>query len=373
MYTYYRYLRMSPDTFEHLLSLVGPLITKKTTNMRTPISPAERLTLTLHYLAYGSSQQEVSFSYRIAKSTISGIIRETCNSIWEALRPVYLKAPTSQTEWRNIAKQFSDIWNFPHVIGAIDGKHVSLKCPLKSGSQYYNYKGFFSMVLLAICDARYVFTLVDIGDYGSNNDSGIFSNCDMGKLFLANGMNLPDNEPLEGVPNKSLPYFLVGDEAFPLKLWLQRPYPGKTLDEKKMIFNYRLSRARRIIENAFGILVSRWRIFNTRIPTSVETAESIIQAAVCLHNYLCLTDSAAYCPAGFVDSEDRSGNIKGGDWRNMVAVGRENALQPLCHARGSRLLKSAEEVREVLTKYFNSAAGSVPWQWDHVRSRGPKK
>ena len=164
--------------------------------------------------------------------------------------------------------------------------HVSLKCPLKSGSQYYNYKGFFSIVLLAICDARYVFTLVDIGDYGSNNDSGIFSNSDMGKLFGTNGMNSPDNEPLEGVANKSLPYFLAGDEAFPLKIWLQRPYPGKTLDEKKMIFNYRLSRARRIIENAFGILVARWRIFNTRIPTSVETAESIIQAAICLHNYL---------------------------------------------------------------------------------------
>ena len=341
--------------------------------MRAPISAEERLTLTLHYLAYGSSQQEVSFSYRIAKSTVSGIIRETCSSIWEALRPIYLKAPTSQTEWKNIAQQFANIWNFPDVIGAIDGKHVSLKCPLKSGSQYYNYKGFFSIVLLAICDARYVFTLVDIGDYGSNNDSGIFSNSDMGKLFGTNGMNLPDNEPLEGVANKSLPYFLVGDEAFPLKIWLQRPYPGKTLDEKKMIFNYRLSRARRIIENAFGILVARWRIFNTRIPTSVKTAESIIQAAICLHNYLCLTDSAAYCPAGFVDSEDRSGNIKEGDWRNMVAAGGDNALQPLRRARGSRLLKSEEEVREVLTGYFNSAAGSVPWQWDYVRSRGPQK
>ena len=132
----------------------------------------------------------------------------------------------------------------------------------------------------------------------------------MGKLFETNGMNLPDNEPLEGLPNKSLPYFLAGDEAFPLKIWLQQPYPGKTLEEKEMIFNHRLSCACRIIENAFGILVARWRRFKTRIPTSVETAESIIQAAICLHNYLCLTDSAAYCPAGFVDSEDRSGNTK---------------------------------------------------------------
>lgn len=72
---------MSPETFEHLLRLVGPLVTKAKTVMREPISAAERLTLTIHYLAYGDSQQSMSFSYRIAKSTISSIVRETCSLI----------------------------------------------------------------------------------------------------------------------------------------------------------------------------------------------------------------------------------------------------------------------------------------------------
>ena len=103
----------------------------------------------------------MSFSYRIAKSTVSTIIRDTCNAIWEALQGTYLKAPKSQAEWKEIAKQFMDVWNFPHTVGAIDGKHVAIKCPLNSGSQYYNYKGFFSLALLAICDAHYCFTLVD--------------------------------------------------------------------------------------------------------------------------------------------------------------------------------------------------------------------
>ncbi|XP_067053889.1 uncharacterized protein [Acropora muricata] len=181
-----------------------------------------------------------------------------------------------------------------------------IKYPLKSGSQYYNYKGSVDIVLLAVCDAHYAFTLVDNGEYGSNNDSGIFSNSEMGKLFHSEKMNLPDAESLASGTNRILPVFLVGDEAFPLKPWLQRPYPGKGIPEEKVIFNYCLSRARRVIENAFGILARRWRIFHSCIQTSVDIAVTIVQAAICLHNYLRQTKSAAYCPAGVVDSEDRS-------------------------------------------------------------------
>jgi len=363
---------MSPETFEHLLRLVGPLVTKAKTVMREPISAAERLTLTIHYLAYGDSQQSMSFSYRIAKSTISSIVRETCSSIWEALHSSYLRAPKTKADWKEIANQFQDLWNFPHVVGAIDGKHITIKCPLKSGSQYYNYKGFFSIVLLAIGDAHYAFTLVDIGEYGSNNDSGIFSNSEMGKLFQSEKMNLPEAESLGSGTNRTLPFFLVGDEAFPLKPWLQRPYPGKGIPEEKVIFNYRLSRARRVIENAFGILAARWRIFHTCIQTSVDTAVAITQAAICLHNYLRQTNSAAYCPAGFVDSEDRSGKIKEGEWRRIVSTeGGNGALRPLPLARGSRQVKTAVEVREILKNYLVSSEGAVPWQWDYVRSRGP--
>ena len=116
------------------------------------------------------------------------------------------------------------------------------------------YKGFFSLVLMAISDSHYNFTLVEIGNYGSNNDSGFLSHSDMGRALDDGSINFPDSEHLEGCNLSRLPYFLVGDEAFGLQPWLQRPYPGKSLTEKKRIFNYRLSRARRVIENAFGNL-----------------------------------------------------------------------------------------------------------------------
>ena len=105
-----------------------------------------------------------------------------------------------------------------------------------------------------------------------------------------------------------------------------KPYPGQGIQENQAIFNYRLSRARRVIENAFGILAARWRIFMQAIQTNVENAEMIVKAAICLHNFLRQTNSAGYCPAGFVDSWDEKGEIKEGEWRRIVAIGDNSTL-----------------------------------------------
>ena len=114
------------------------------------------------------------------------------------------------------------------------------------------------MALMAICDALYIFSLVDIGSFGSNNNSGVFRNSPMGKAFFNDKMSLPVAECLEDSPTfEKVPYFLVGDEVFPLQAWLLRPYPGQGIPEKQRIFNYRLSGARKVIENAFGILAYR--------------------------------------------------------------------------------------------------------------------
>ena len=166
---------MSPERFDHLLNLVGHFIQKKRCNSRASISPGERLTLTLRYLATGDSQQSQSFNFRVGRSTASMIIKDTCDAIWTALSPTYLKTPSSEEEWMAIAKEFMAEWNFPHVVGAVDGKHICIECPKNGGSLFYNYKHFHSTVLMAICDAKYRFTSVSLGDYGRDNDAAIFS------------------------------------------------------------------------------------------------------------------------------------------------------------------------------------------------------
>jgi len=219
------------------------------------------------------------------------------------------------------------------------------------------------LVLLAVCDARYCFTLIDVGQCGSNNDSGVLANSDMGKGFKQNLLKLPRPETLHGCEYDPLPYYLVGDEIFPLKTWMMRPYPGK-LDEEQRIFNYRLSRARRVIENSFGIMTARWRIFTNPIKASVSNCEKYTMACIALHNYLGQTDNASYCPSGFVDSENGCGEIRQGKWRREIKIC--NGIVDLPNVRGSRYKEDAVNMRDSLKHYLNNE-GKVSWQVDHVR------
>ena len=126
---------------------------------------------------------------------------------------------------------------------------------------------------------------------------------------------------------------IVGDEAYPLKLNMLRPYPGKNLSEPEAVFNYRLSRARRIIENSFGILAARWCLFRRPIIANPDAVVTY-NATVALHNYLRTTESSVYCPPGFVDGEDGAGNTMEGGWRNDEDP--STGLEPLGQAGGNR-------------------------------------
>ena len=174
----------------------------------------------------------------------------------------YFTVPETPEQWKTIAKDFEEIWNFPHVVGDIDGKHVRIQAPNNSGSRFHNYKDFFSTVILAVCDAKYNFIFAVIGQYGSNNDCGVPANSELAFAMDENAWNLPEPERIDGIEEEDIPYYLLGDEIFPLKPWLMRPYPG-TMQEDIQVYNYRHSRARLPIENSFGILVARFRISPT--------------------------------------------------------------------------------------------------------------
>ena len=81
--------------------------------------------------------------------------------------------PSSEEAWKNVSESFEQGWNFPNALDAIDGKHVIIKAPPKSSSLYFNYKKTFSIVLMAVCDAKYKFTVVEIGDTGRQSDGSI--------------------------------------------------------------------------------------------------------------------------------------------------------------------------------------------------------
>ena len=173
----------------------------------------------------------------------------------------------------------------PHACGALDGKHVAVRCPPNSGNQYHNYKGFFSVVLIALLDANYKFLWTDVGGYDAMSDSQIFNESELKQCLVDGTMNFPDPNPLPS-DDRDTPYFILADDAFALRTYLMKPYSIKGLTREQRIYNYRISRGRRVVENAFGILAQRFQVLLTTMQQSPEVVQYVIEACICLHNIM---------------------------------------------------------------------------------------
>ena len=134
-----------------------PKIEKKTTRLRKPISAGERLAITLIFLATGETYRSIQYQYRLSPSSIPSMVPEVCDAVIEALAGEYMRFPGNEEDWRKLVKEYEEMRQIPHCIGAIDGKHIALFNPVNSGSTSFNYKGFFSIVLLALVDAYHKF------------------------------------------------------------------------------------------------------------------------------------------------------------------------------------------------------------------------
>lgn len=259
------------------------------------------------------------------------------------MKTEFLPIPTKE-QWESIATGFEKKANFPHCLGAVDGKHIRLICPHGSGSMYYNYKEYFSVVLMAVADSEYRFVYVDIGSYGKDCDSSIFQRCRLWTSIETGAIELPHDKSLPDTSSPKVPYFLIGDEAFGLHKHLQRPFGGRNLTIPKKIYNYRLCRARRYVECAFGILSNKWRILHRPINVQPDFAVDIVKCCVVLHNFVHDRDG--------ITLED-----------SISITGLEDVQQQNTPVRGSL---SANNIRNILCDYFMSENGSVPWQMSKI-------
>lgn len=167
-----QYFRVSPYLFSKILNVVkSDMELAPTTWVPKPITAHQKLCLTLRYLATGESFRSLAFQFRVHYSTIGRIVGKCLGSIISHFLEEAIPTPTSGS-FKQVIDDFFIKWNFPNCCGAIDGKHVRIKCPPGAGSAFFNYKDFHSMVLLAIVDAQYKFIAVDVGSYGREGDAG---------------------------------------------------------------------------------------------------------------------------------------------------------------------------------------------------------
>ncbi|XP_060561924.1 putative nuclease HARBI1 [Ruditapes philippinarum] len=347
------YLRMEPEMFREILTRVAPRITKNK-QRRPPLEAGLKVAITMRFLATGNSYHSLAFDFRVAHNTISLFVPEVCEAIVAEFKDEVICTPSTPDEWIEVANKFRRRWDFHHTCGALDGKHIAIKKPKQSGSQFYNYKGFFSIVLLGLVDADYKFLWANIGANGSSSDCGVFNRSSLEPALREGTLGLPPPEPLP-FDDRNTPYFLVGDDAFPLRSYLIKPFPHRFLDHDERIFNYRCSRARRVVENAFGILAARFRCLLTTMQTTPRNAKRITKACLILHNLM--RDRYPSLQNEDLDHDDGQGDVVPGAWRNVGVLDDVNDV-----ARGPRGTREGKQLRVYLKHYYCSDVGRVPWQ-----------
>ena len=141
------------------------------------------------FLGCRRSYAALAVSFRLGISTIRYIIEEVCEAIWKTRAPLHKPLPITELLLAT-SKEFYLKWNFPNCVGSIDGKHIWLKCPSNSGSIYYNYRHYYSIVLQGLADARYRYIAIDVGAYGKQSDSGVFRHSSLYQLLSSNNFNI---------------------------------------------------------------------------------------------------------------------------------------------------------------------------------------
>lgn len=228
---------------------------------------------------------------------------------------------------------------------------MQIKKPMNSGSTYFNYKKTFSSVLMAVSAADYSFLYVEVGINGRISDGGVWRDCAFNKKIENGQLNLP----VRGAGDN--PFVFVADAAFPLKPYLMKPFPRRDLADRTRIYNYRLSRARRVVENSFGILANRFRCLLKLLELRPNSVKLVCLACCVLHNLLIKTNSKEYLTPNLIDRDATDGSIISGDWRSG------NLMCPLRAGRESNSTTlESQAIRNYFVDYF-SGPGAVSFQY----------
>lgn len=260
----------------------------------------------------------------------------------------FLQVPRTPAEWEAVASDFEMKWQFPNCVAAMDCKHFQVVAPRGRGSFHFNYKGFHSVVLLALVNANYEILYADIGMNGRVSDATAWHHSRFRAALQSGQIRFPRSKPLPG-GSTAVPHVIVADDAFPLSMNLMKPFPIKKQTAKQRIFSYRLSRARRVAENAFGILSNKFRVFLAPIHLEPSKVTTVVLACLAMHNLLRRT-----CPDMWTLEDEATETIVLEPWQRRATTSK---------AKPRNYPADARAVRQVFSDYF-AGSGAVPWQND---------
>ena len=320
--------RMSQATFLYVCNEIRPVVEKEDTVMRSAIPVEQRVALTLWFLATNSDYRTIGHLFGVSKHTVCVVTKEVCAAIVKVLLPKYIRIPTGDG-LKAVIEGFKDKLGFPQCVGVVDGTHIPIVSPVECPADYYNRKGWHSIIMQGTVNHLGHFIDVYIGWPGRVHDARVFVNSSLYKRGQA-GTLFPDWK--KTIAGKDIPLLMLGDPAYPLLPWLMKAFPDNgSFPHEQKTSNYRLSKARVVVEHAYGRLKGRWRCLLKRNDVLVDDLPKLVAACCVLHN-IC-------------GSRDENFDE---DWMQDV-----NDHHSVSSHSTSSVVESGKNIREALMTYFS--------------------
>jgi hypothetical protein len=331
--------RVSRETFAYLCSELKPRLQRRYF-VRKPLSVEQRVAITLWRLGTNNEYRSIGHLFGVGLSSVHVGVKEVCNMpSWTSYCLVMSRYYLVIVSRKLYVDGFECKWGFPQCIGAIDGTHIPIIAPKENALDYFNRKGHHSVVMQALVSCDYTFMDIYIGWPGSVHDARVLTNS---KLFqeAEAGSLLPNTtRDINGI---NIPLLILGDPAYPILPWLMKPYSDNgRLTAKQFRFNYRLSRARMVVECAFGRLKGRLRSLLKCNDTDIKFLPTYIAACCVLHN-ICEIHKDTFNDEWITQQNDENSVQTAHTTSNTQSTGPSNSTV------------MANAIREALSDYFTS-------------------
>ncbi|KAM9364221.1 uncharacterized protein KZ484_010498 isoform 2-T4 [Pholidichthys leucotaenia] len=281
--------RMSEDTFTYLCQKLRPCMELHDTTFRLCVPLRKRVAIALWKHATGSEYRTIGHLFGVSITTVCRCVQDFCAAAESLLVPELLHLP-DEGRFMEMSAYIENRWGLPLCVGAIDGSHIPIIAPEECHTDYFNRKGWHSIILQGVVDGKGLFWNVFAGLPGSMHDARVLR---LSRLWeLATRGNL--FPPIRNIGALCTGYYILGDSAYPLQNWLLKPFHDSgRLTEEQHTFNQTISRVRVNVENAFGRLKGRWRCLLKRNDCDIELVKSMVVTCCALHN-LCETHGEAF-------------------------------------------------------------------------------
>ncbi|XP_061577547.1 uncharacterized protein LOC133444079 isoform X2 [Cololabis saira] len=323
--------RVSRETFDYLLRLLGPAIRRRRTNYRVPIEPRRRLAIALWWLARCGEYRCIAGMFGVGIATVCNIVRQVTAAIVERLHRRFVQLPRGQ-QLHDTVRAFA-ARRYPQCAGAIGGTHIPIAPPRDHPDHYLNRGGWHSVILQAVVDHQLRFTDVYAGWPGSTSSSAVLCSSD---LYLKaedrpDGYLFPREKSLL-YDDVEIPVHLIGDASYPLKPWLMKGYIEEhQLSPEQQRFTFTLASVRSVVDAAFMRLKGRWRCLLKKSDIDVSMMPRVVVSCCVLHN-ICEQRGDAFLP----------------EWSVETAPSGTYLIQPEMEAYEGDVYCAAEVIRQTI-------------------------